>query len=103
MRIASETRPNSLTDLGQSPAIASFVVREAPSVARAYLRLSHDRRAGATNEVIQWVRQIERHEQRQQLRRELLPEIFDDDSIPLLEELLKDLPVLTSMTCWVFW
>ncbi len=90
MRTAAETRPDSLATLGQSPTIASFVVREAPSVARAYLHSSQDRRADATSEVIQWVRHIERDEQRQHLRRELLPETFDDESVPLLEELLRD-------------
>jgi hypothetical protein len=90
MRTAAETRPDSLENLGHSPTIASFVVREAPSVARAYLHSSRDRRAEATSEVIQWVRHIERDEQRRHLRRELLPETFDDESVPLLEELLRD-------------
>jgi hypothetical protein len=90
MRNAAETRPDSLENLGHSPAIASFVVREAPSIARAYWHSSRDRRAEATSEVIQWVRHIECEEQRRHLRRELLPETFDDESVPLLEELLRD-------------
>jgi hypothetical protein len=91
MQIASEVRPDTLKNLGKSPAIASFVVRQAPLVARAYMRVSGDRRAGAINEVVQWVSQIERHEERRHMRREILPELFDDDSIPLLEEVLRDL------------
>lgn len=90
MRTAAETRPNSLQYLGRSPTIASYVVREAPSVARAYLHSNQDRRAEAISEVIMWVRHSQRDEQRRQLRRELLSEIYDDESVPLLEELVRD-------------
>lgn len=91
MRTAAKLSPQSIHPLRQAPAIASFVIREAPSVASAYLQSSQDRRADSISEMIHWLRHVERDEQRRNLRRELLPEIIDDESVPLLEELLRDI------------
>lgn len=91
MRTAAMTRPNSLESLGQSARIASFTVRFAPSVARAYLMSNQHHRPEAISDVVQWLRNIERADQRYQLRRELLPEASDDEGVPLLEELLRDI------------
>jgi hypothetical protein len=91
MRTAAKLRPQSIHPLRQSPAIGSFVISEAPSVASAYLRSSQDRRADSINELIHWLHHVERDDQRRNLRRELLPEIVDDESVPLLEELVRDI------------
>lgn len=91
MRAAAETRPDSLASLADCPAIASFVVRESPHVACAYLKSSKVNRGEAIGHVIDWISHIERGEQRRRLRQDLLPELLDDESAPLLEELLRDI------------
>lgn len=90
MRTAAMTRPNSLEALGQSATIASFTIRFAPSVARAYLLSSKRDRPASISDVVQWLRNIERDDQRLQLRRELLPVASNEEGVPLLEELLRD-------------
>ena len=91
IRTAAEVRPASIENLGRCPDIASFVIRGAPVVARAYLHSSPDRREESILQVVDWVHRIERTEERHLLREELLPEAHDDPSVPLLEELLRDL------------
>jgi hypothetical protein len=90
MRTSAESRPEALETLDRYPNIASFVVREAPSVARAYLSANHNRRSESIYEATKWAHKIERDEQRHRLRRELLPESNDEASVPLLKELLRD-------------
>lgn len=90
MRTAAENHPDALERLGQYPNVASFIVRAVPTVARAYLKATKSRRPDSISEVAQWLRQIETDEQRRRMRWELLPEVFDDASVPLLEELLRD-------------
>ncbi len=88
---ASAKNPMSLGSLGRCPEIASFVVRSAPDVARAYLRATdHDRDSGILR-LVEWIHRIENERQRSELRRQLLVEAYDDAAIPLLEELLRDL------------
>lgn len=88
---AAKRQPSSLISFGESPAIASFIVGQAPHVACAYLHSHREERPEAIAQVVQWIRHVERDEQRQGLRRELLPEVGGDESAPLLEELLRDL------------
>lgn len=90
IRVAAEGRPHSIDTLGECPSLASFIVRAAPSVARVYLRSSPNGRAKSISAVVQWIHHVERDEQRKDLRKELLSEAHDDASVPLLEELLRD-------------
>jgi len=91
IRIAAEIYPRSIEGLDRCPEIASFVIREAPGVARFYLNSNPDRREESILQVVEWVHRVEREEDRHRLRRELFPETTDDPSVPLLEELLRDL------------
>jgi len=91
IQTAAEVRPESIENLGQCPDIASYVIRGVPAVARSYLHSNPERRETSILQVVDWVHRIERADERQLLREELLPETHDDPSLPLLEELLRDL------------
>jgi hypothetical protein len=91
LRIVAETHPDGLESLGRHPNIAMFVVRESPSIASAYLLVTRNRASESNSEVAEWVRHIERIEQRHRVRSELLPLVSDDANVPLLEELLRDI------------
>jgi hypothetical protein len=91
MQKAAVQNQLSLESLGHCPEIASFVVRGAPDVARSYLHAIPDDRESSVLRVVEWIHRIESEEARTQLRRALLPEAHDDASLPLLEELLRDL------------
>jgi hypothetical protein len=91
MQTAAEARPDSLASLADCPAIASFVVRQSPRVASAYLNSSQATREESVTHIVDWISHIEREAQRQRLRQELLPQVVDDETAPLLEELLRDI------------
>lgn len=91
LRVAAETRPSSIETLGSSPQLAAFVVRDTPIIARAYLHSNPPRRTELITDVVQWINHAERDEQRRLIREVLIPEAYDDASVPLLEELLRDI------------
>jgi len=90
VRVAHDA-PGRLNALGPLPVIASFVCRAEPEVTRIYLRTMQKNRSTAISEVTEWVRRVENETERRQLRQQLLTESCDEPTIPLLQELLRDL------------
>ncbi len=93
LKIAASSHSDSVTCLAKSPSIAAFALGIVPRIAVDYLRSSHHDKVEVIRVMIEWLRNMPRGQHRHQLRVELLPEICSDDTIPLLEELLRDLCV----------
>lgn len=86
------TAADQLFALASFNEVARIATMTRPEVARGFLRASRRRQENRSDTVAGWIADNPVAEDRQLLRKALLPEVADDNDIALIRELLRDPP-----------